>query len=156
MAEEMTPDTVYITYIAAAAEQVWNALTLEAFTKHFFFGMHIHSEWRVGEPWTLYTAEGARAVSGTVLAAERPNLLRVSWIVEGADLPECIVTYAIETQGMVVKLTMTEHHPSPLDPSWLEGGKEGWPKILSGLKTLLETDSVLPIPMPSPPEDAAS
>lgn len=153
MAEEMTPDTVYITYISATVEDVWNALTLEAFTKHYFFEMHIHSDWRVGEPWTLYKPDGSRAVSGEVLIADRPNLLQVSWIVEGVDLPECIITYKIEQQGMVVKLTMTEHHPAPLDPAWLEGGKDGWPKILSGLKTLLETGAVLPIPMPSPPEE---
>jgi hypothetical protein len=46
---------------------------------------------------------------------------------------------------------MTEHHPAPLDPKWLEGGKQGWPMILSGLKTLLETGKPLPMPGPKAP-----
>lgn len=156
MAEEMTPDTVYITYIRASADAVWDALTQARFTKQYFFGMQVFSDWQEGEPWTLYKPDGSRAVFGIVLISDRPHKLQVSWAVEGVDLPDCVVTYDIEPSGDVVKLTMTEHHPAPLDPSWLEGGKQGWPKILSGLKTLLETGAVLPIPMPSPPEEPAS
>jgi Activator of Hsp90 ATPase homolog 1-like protein len=75
---------------------------------------------------------------------------KVPWIAEGA-LPECHVTYDIQLAGALVKLTMTEHHPTPIDPTYLEGGKQGWPMILSGLKTLLETGSPLPVPVPQPP-----
>ncbi|MCX7014599.1 MAG: hypothetical protein NTW86_18955 [Candidatus Sumerlaeota bacterium] len=44
----------------------------------------------------------------------------------------------------VVRLAMTESHPEPTDEKYLEGGRRGWPVILSGLKTLLETSRFLP------------
>jgi uncharacterized protein YndB with AHSA1/START domain len=152
MPAEMTPDTVYVTYIGASAEKVWDALTQATFTKQYFFGMRVESDWREGSSWSLYKPDGARQVSGRVLIADRPRKLRVSWNVDGIDLPACIVTYDIEPDGDAVKLTMTEHHPALLDPKWLEGGKQGWPKILSGLKTLLETGAPLRMGPPRQPQ----
>jgi uncharacterized protein YndB with AHSA1/START domain len=152
MAVEMTPDTVYVTYIATTPEKVWEALTSSAHTVHYFFAMRIESEWRVGSDWALYAPDGKRNVFGKVIEADRPRRLKLNWLVEGIDLPACDVTYDIEPDGDVVKLTMTEHHPAPLDPKWLDGGKQGWPMILSGLKTLLETGKPLPIPMPKRPD----
>ena len=71
------------------------------------------------------------------------------------DLPEAIVTYDIEELGSdVVRLTMTEAHPTPIPPNLLDGGRKGWPMILSGLKTLLETGKALAIPMPQPPKQS--
>lgn len=68
------------------------------------------------------------------------------------DLPECLVSYQIEQIGDgVVRLTMTEEHPTPIPAYLLEGGRKGWPMILSGLKSLLETGRQLPIPTPQPP-----
>jgi uncharacterized protein YndB with AHSA1/START domain len=147
MAAERTPDTVYITYINATPEKVWEALTSSAFTTQYFFGMRIESDWRPGSPWALYGPDGKRTVHGTVVEADRSRRLKVIWAVDGLaePLPDCDVTYDIEPMGAVVKLTMTEHHPAPLDPKWLEGGRQGWPKILSGLKTLLETGKPLPM-----------
>jgi hypothetical protein len=46
---------------------------------------------------------------------------------------------------------MTEAHPTPIPAYLLEGGRKGWPMILSGLKSLLETGRPLPIPTPQPP-----
>jgi hypothetical protein len=37
----------------------------------------------------------------------------------------------------MAKLTMTEEHPTPIEEKYLEGGRQGWPLILSGLKTLV-------------------
>jgi hypothetical protein len=46
--------------------------------------------------------------------------------------------------GEVVRLTMTESYQEPVEDKFLEGGRRGWPIILSGLKTLLETGRPLP------------
>ena len=51
----------------------------------------------------------------------------------------------------VVRLTMTEAHPTPIPAYLLEGGRTGWPMILSGLKSLLETGKPLPLPVPQAP-----
>jgi len=63
---------------------------------------------------------------------------------EYRHLPECIVTFQIDPLGDLVRLTMTESHPTPIDEKYLEGGRRGWPVILSGLKSLLETGRPLP------------
>lgn len=154
MPAEMTPDTVYITYIHATPEKVWEALTSSAFTTQYFFGRRIESDWKKGAEWTLYKPDGAIDVNGVVVEADPPRRLKLTWNVPwiaGDALPECHVTYDIQQAGALVKLTMTEHHPTAIDPKWLEGGKQGWPMILSGLKTLLETGSQLPMAVPQPP-----
>jgi hypothetical protein len=55
------------------------------------------------------------------------------------ELPESLVTYDIEPMGGSVKLTMTEAHQWDVPDAILAGGRQGWPLILSSLKSLLET-----------------
>ena len=55
-----------------------------------------------------------------------------------------IVTYQLDPLGKEIRLTMTESHPRPIDEKLLEDGRRGWPIILSGLKTFLETGKTLP------------
>jgi uncharacterized protein YndB with AHSA1/START domain len=152
-----TESTVYVTYIAASAEKVWQALTSGEFTRQYFFGRSVESDWQPGSAWNLRRPDGAVDVYGVVQTSERPRRLVITWKVEGPpefkDLPECIVTYEIEPLGdAVVRLTMTEAHPTPIPAYLLEGGRQGWPMILSGLKSLLETGTPLAIPTPQPPK----
>lgn len=152
MTDDLTTEsTVYVTYIRASAEKVWDALTSSAFTTQFFFGMAVESDWREGSPWLLKTSDGKTAVHGVVREAKRPHRLVVTWNVPHPEqkFPECIITYDIaQDSAHTVRLTMTEAHPTPIPRAWLEGGRDGWPKILSGLKTLLETGARLNIPTP--------
>ena len=67
------------------------------------------------------------------------------------ELPECIVTYEIEQAGGAVKLTMTESNSWDIPDAILEGGRTGWPAILSGLKSVLETGKPLDVKL-APPE----
>jgi hypothetical protein len=60
------------------------------------------------------------------------------------------VTYEIEPAGDAVRLTMTEAHDRPLGDDILSGGRQGWPAILSSLKSLLETGEALTIKMAPP------
>jgi hypothetical protein len=60
------------------------------------------------------------------------------------------VSYEIEQAGQAVKLTMTESHDRPLDDDILSGGRQGWPAILSSLKSLLETGEPLTVQMAPP------
>jgi uncharacterized protein YndB with AHSA1/START domain len=151
-----TESTVYVIYISSTPERVWAALTSSAFTTQFFFGRQVESDWRAGSPWVLRRADGTVDVRGVVRQSDPPRTLVVSWSVEGPpefkDLPESVVTYAIEPAGPdVVRLTMTEAHPTPIPAYLLEGGRRGWPIILSGLKSLLETGKPLVIDPPQPP-----
>jgi len=149
-----TESTVYVIYIAAAPQAVWEALTSSAFTTRYFFGRSAESDWRTGSPWLLRKPDGSVDVQGVVRESAPPHKLVLSWNVAWMpDLPECVVSYEIEPAagGGAVRLTMTEAHPTPIAAYLLEGGRKGWPLILSGLKTLLETGRVLEIAVPAPP-----
>src|SRR5262245_755332 len=154
--ELTTESTVYVTYIASTPARVWAAITASEFTTQFFFGRSVESDWKVGSQWILRKPDGNSDVRGEVRESDPPRKLSVSWNVTAEEfkhLPECIVTYEIEPLGVgVVRLTMTEAHPTPIPAYLLEGGRCGWPMILSGLKSLLETGKPLAIPTPQPPK----
>lgn len=154
-----TESTIYVTYIAATAQKVWDGLTNSEFTRQYFFGRSVESDWKVGSPWILKKPDGTADVTGVVRESKPPHRLVVSWSVAGIpefkDLPESIVSYEIEPVGdSVVRLTMTEAHPTPIPRYLLAGGSKGWPMILSGLKSLLETGKPLAMPTPQPPKQA--
>ncbi|HEY4248871.1 MAG TPA: SRPBCC family protein [Lacunisphaera sp.] len=141
-------DTVYVTYIAASPEKIWTALTDGSFTRQYFFGLRIESEWQAGGVVKYYRPDNTLDISGQVLQCDPPKLLSFTWHVasdpQAARLPDCIVTFQLEALGGVVRLTITEAHPQLPDERLLEGGRRGWPAILSGLKTLVETGHPLP------------
>jgi uncharacterized protein YndB with AHSA1/START domain len=156
MTEMTTESTVYVTYIATTPEKLWAALTSSEFTRQYFFNRTVESDWNAGSPWTLRMPDGRVDVKGEVRESDPPRELvvtwNVDWIVE--KLPEAVVSYEIEpVGGGVVRLTMTEAHPTPIPAYLLEGGRRGWPMILSGLKSLLETGKPLNIPVPQPPKE---
>ena len=117
----------------------------------------MESDWKQGSPWRLHKPDGTVDVEGVVRKSDPPRNLVVSWNVDAPgmpkNLPESIVTYDIEPAGDgVVRLTMTEAHPTPIPAYLLEGGRRGWPMILSGLKSLLEIGKPLLFPIPQPPQ----
>src|ERR1041385_5330981 len=108
------PKTVYVTYIAATPEQVWQALIDPAFTRQYFFGFAVEVEPHTGGLFRMLWPEGRLHVEGEVAEWSPPRRLAVTWLVEGMkdfdELPECLVTYDIAPSGEAVKLTMTESH----------------------------------------------
>lgn len=100
--------------------------------------------------------DGRVHISGEVVDWSPPRRFSCTWVVEGmpgfADLPACLVTYDIEQAGDAVKLTMTEAHSWDIPDAILSGGRQGWPAILSSLKSVLETGNPLSIKMEPPKE----
>jgi uncharacterized protein YndB with AHSA1/START domain len=74
------PKTVYVTYIAAPAENVWQALIDPAFTRQYFFGFAIEIEPRSGGSFRLLAHDGSTHVSGDVLEWSPPRRLCVTWL----------------------------------------------------------------------------
>jgi uncharacterized protein YndB with AHSA1/START domain len=147
------PDVVYISYIRTTAQKVWDALTQSAFTKQFFFGRTVESDWKQGSLWRLIMPGGKTDVAGTVLISDPPRKLQVTWVVEWLeDAPKepAIITYDIEQTGELVRLTMTQHTTAKIPRKFVEAGKQGWAAILSSLKSLLETGEPLIIKMGPP------
>jgi uncharacterized protein YndB with AHSA1/START domain len=152
---QFKPKTVYVTYIAAAPENVWQALTDPAFTRQYFGGFTIEVEPRAGGAFCLRQPDGRVHMSGQVVDWSPPRRFSCTWLVEGMpefrELPVCLVTYEIEQTGGAVKLTMTESHSWDIPAAILQGGRTGWPAILSSLKSVLETGKPLDVKL-APPE----
>jgi uncharacterized protein YndB with AHSA1/START domain len=152
--EKFRPATVYTIYIASTPEKVWQALTSAEFSKKYFLGNAVEVDLRVGGAFIVRTGAGALHISGEVFECEPMRRLTVTFNVNWPDLIEklgpTLVTYEIEPVGDAVKLTMTESHDRPLSDDILSGGRQGWPAILSSLKSVLEIGHPLAIQMAPP------
>jgi uncharacterized protein YndB with AHSA1/START domain len=145
---------VYVTYIRTTPEKLWSALTHDVnFMKQYWFGTHCDSQWTPGSSWKMVSPDGSVTDAGKIVEAEPPRRLVIRW--QHQKKPELraegesLCTIELEPSGTAVKLSIT--HTIERDPSALIAAVSGgWPKILSNLKSLLETGSaVLLIPYPT-------
>ena len=140
---DFKPAIVYTIYIAATPEKVWQALTSAEFSRQYFFGNSVEIDLRVGGAFIVRTPDGALHISGEVFECDPPKKLtftfNVNWPALVEKLGPTLVTYEIEPVGEVVKLTLLQSHDRPIDDDILSGGRQGWPAILSSLKSVLET-----------------
>ncbi len=152
--DSFKPATVYTIYIAATPEKVWEALTSAEFSRKYFFGNSVEVELKVGGAYIVRTPDGSLHISGEVIECQPLKRLTVTFNVNWPGLIEklgpTLVTYEIEEAGDAVRLTMIEAHDRPLSDDILEGGRQGWPAILSSLKSLLETGHPLVVKMAPP------
>ena len=133
---------IYTIYIRSSAERLWEALTSPEFTKQYWFGMQLQTDWKAGSAWRLLFPDGRLADTGEVLEVDRPRRLVLRWRNEwGPEMKaegEATCTMSLEPADGAVKLTIT--HEMERDHSLLiEKVSGGWPRILSNLKSLLET-----------------
>ena len=152
--DQFKPTLVYSIYIAATPQKVWQALTSAEFSRKYFFGNAVEVELKVGGAYIVRTPDGSLHISGEVIECNPPNKLTITFNVNWPALIEklgpTLVTYEIEPAGDAVRLTLTEAHDRAIDDDILSGGRQGWPAILSSLKSLLETGNGLVIKMAPP------
>ncbi len=138
---------VYVTYIRTTPEKLWAALTSDAeFMKQYWFGVHCQSQWTAGSPWKMVHGDGQVTDAGEIVEAEPPRRLVIRWLHQSKpELKaegESLCTLELEATGAAVKLSIT--HTIERDPSKLIAAVSGgWPKIISNLKSLLETGSIV-------------
>ena len=138
---------VYVSYIAATPERIWQALTDEQLTKQYWQHNNV-SDWRVGSRWEHRSADQARELHlvGKVLESMPPRHLVLSWAFPADERNEeqhSRVTIDLEPYHDVVRLILKHERLAP-HSEMLEGITAGWPKVLSSLKSLLETGRALP------------
>jgi uncharacterized protein YndB with AHSA1/START domain len=144
----------YVTYIRTTPEKLWSALTDDVeFMKQYWFGTHCESSWTPGSPWKMLYPDGSVTDAGEIAEADPPRLLVIRW--QNQMKPELkaegysLCTIELEPSGPAVRLSIThtiEHDPSKV----IAAVSGGWPKVISNLKSLLETGSpVLQSPYPS-------
>ena len=140
---------VYVTYIQTTPEKLWAALFDPEMTRQYW-GYHRNvSDWKAGSAWRHedYEDAGRVAVVGRVLEIDPPRRLVLSWAAPGEagdETKPSRVTFEIEPQFAAVRLTVLHEELEP-DSKMLHGVSQGWPAILSSLKTLLETGQPMPM-----------
>lgn len=148
------PAIVYTIYIASTPEKVWRALTSAEFSRQYFSGQAVEVDPRIGGAYLMRRSDGALHISGEVIEFDPSRRLTVTFNVNWPELVEklgpTLVTWEIEPAGEAVRLTMLQSHDRELGDDILSGGRQGWPAILSSLKSLLETGKPLSIQMAPP------
>jgi uncharacterized protein YndB with AHSA1/START domain len=137
---------VYVSYIRTTPEKLWSALTDPAFMKQYWFGVHGESKWTAGSSWKIVSPKDQILDAGEIVEAQPPRRLVIRW--QNQFKPELkaegesLCTMELEPSGTAVKLSIT--HTMEREPSKLiEAVSGGWPKVLSNLKSLLETGSAV-------------
>jgi uncharacterized protein YndB with AHSA1/START domain len=148
------PSNVYTIYIGSTPEKVWQALTSAEFSMQYFANLSVEIEQNVGGAFVVRLPDGSVHISGKVIECDPPRKLTVTFNVNWPGLVEALgvtlVSYDIRQAGNSVQLTMTESNERPISDDIKSGGREGWPAILSSLKSVLETGKPLDIRMQPP------
>jgi uncharacterized protein YndB with AHSA1/START domain len=136
---------VYVTYIRTTPEKLWSALTDPQFQRQYWFGMHCESGWTPGSPWQLISSSGQVFDAGEIVESVPPRRLVIRW--QHQNKPELkaegpsLCTMELEPTGSAVKLSVT-HTIEREGSKLIEAVSGGWPKVLSNLKSLLETGAI--------------
>jgi uncharacterized protein YndB with AHSA1/START domain len=138
---------VYVTYIRATPQAVWDELTDPERNKLFWSGYHQETSWKVGDDYEVVGPDGRAWDVGRVLACDPPKRLEVSWLhqhdaamrAEG----ESICTFELEpVSPEVTRVTLT-HAIDRANSKLIGAVSNGWPSILASLKSLIETGHAL-------------
>jgi uncharacterized protein YndB with AHSA1/START domain len=141
---EQKPSKVYEILIRTTPERLWQALTDGEITRLYRFNSRVESTWEPGAAYRFRDPQRGVLIEGEVLEADRPRRLvttfRPLFDPARAAQPPSLVTWEIEPIGPACKLTLIH---AGFDPDTFDGLNAGWVRILSGLKTLLETGEPL-------------
>ena len=139
--------TVFEIYIKTTPERLWEAITDEEMRQKYSFGVGVTSDWTPGSSYKASVPGAIDIAAGENLEVDPPRRLVQSfnalWSDEVKSEGTSRVTWEIEQVGDSCCLTVTHDQLSEGANSELYGG---WPMILSGLKTLLETGEMLTTP----------
>ncbi len=141
------PKFVYVTYISTTPQKLWNALTDGEITKQYW-GRRINaSDWKVGSKWQHRDYDDAKLVDivGKVIESDPPRRLEISWVRpadENNAAKHSRVTFEIEQFNDAVRLIVTHDELEP-GSEMLRGITNGWPAVLSSLKSILETGKTM-------------
>ena len=155
------PEFVYTAHIRTTPEQLWRALTDPAFTRSYW-GVAFESDWQVGSPMTVKLDRNDVTIADpeqVVLEADPYSRLSYTWhtftpewaraydisdeyLAKASAEPRSKVTFEIEPDGDHVRLTVVHDGFEP-GSAVLASISEGWPALISSLKSLLETGDAI-------------
>jgi uncharacterized protein YndB with AHSA1/START domain len=149
MPRQDKPKFVYVTYIASTPEQVWQALTDPSVTEKYWYGFRVAANGRPGEYMTAIDPDGKEVHRDVILVSDPPRRLAYAWhplYDEFKGERPSRVTIDITPLKDQVRLTVT-HDDFDEDSVVLDKITEGWPSVLSSLKSYLETGRALSTPV---------
>jgi uncharacterized protein YndB with AHSA1/START domain len=135
---------VYVSYIRTTPKKLWRAITTSEIIKQYRFGMSVESTWTVGSTWRM-SADGNLMDWGEILESVTQRRLVMSWVPEwNAEFKaegnsRCV--WEIEPMGAAAKLTLIHSTERPTS-KFIDAVADGWPMVISNLKSLLETGEV--------------
>ncbi len=139
---------VYVIYIRTTPEKLWQALIEPDFTRQFWAETWQESEWKPGASWRIMIPDGRVADTGEILEFDPYRRIVLTW--RNEFKPELRaeghsrLTYELEPQKDSVKLTVL-HEIDKTGSKFIQAVSQGWPPILSSLKSLLETGEALEV-----------
>jgi uncharacterized protein YndB with AHSA1/START domain len=140
------PDFVYVTVIAAERERVWQGLTTAEFTQQYWHKTRVRSEFTPGVKIEFLNPDDSVGVAGKILTADHPRELSYTWRFlrnpDAVDDPPSRVTFRLEAVSAGTRLTVI-HDRLDESPATASMVAFGWPHVIAGLKTLLETGSAV-------------
>ncbi len=145
---ESPMEKVFEIYIRTTPERLWEAITDPEIRSKYHFGTQVTSDWTPGSRYEQgRPAAGVTIAEGENLEVDPPRKLVQSMVALWSDDVKSEgtsrVTWEIEPVGDSCRLTLTHDQLRDSAPAELYGG---WPMVLSGLKTWLETGELLTTP----------
>ena len=123
---------LYVTYIRTTPQELWRALTTPQFISQYWLGATAEADWKKGGAWKLVFADGRVADQGEIVDFEPERLLAIKWRNEWSE--------AFKAEGW--SMCTMEHE----NAKFIGAVGGGWPRILSNLKSLLETGQTILTP----------
>lgn len=143
------PEFNYVTVIDAPPAKVWQALTDPEFTRRYWFNATVKSDWKEGSGYTFTVPDGEGGervvVAGKIIKVDEPNELVYRFTApwnEAVRDEETTVQFLLEETSGMTKL-IVRHYDFQADSKLIHEITGGWPIILSGLKTLMESGKEL-------------
>jgi uncharacterized protein YndB with AHSA1/START domain len=140
---------VYISYIQTSPQRVWQALTDGKMVREYWSRHRNVSDWKIGSKWEHQDYDDPTIVDivGTVVESNPPRRLVLTWafpheLRDPAKVSK--VAFEIESYMDAIRLTVTHSCLEP-DSEMLKGISAGWPLVISGMKTLLESGTPMPM-----------
>jgi uncharacterized protein YndB with AHSA1/START domain len=146
MTEANSSTFVYVTFIRTTTDKLWSALTDPVMMRDYWFGMHQESDWLPGSSWRLVNDDGEVKDAGEILECEPGKRLVIKWRnefrpdIQAEGYGRCCIE--IESLQDAAKLTITHSIEQP-NSKLIEHVSSGWPRIISNLKSLIETGQTI-------------
>jgi len=138
----------YDIYIGAAAAKVWKGIVDGEMTRHYVYGTRLESKLKKGTSYAYVADGGFKVVDGEILEIEPEKRLVMSWSAHWDDSVTkdrpSRVTYELSAAGPSATRLHLVHDDFDNHTATYAGSVDGWPLIMSSLKTLIETGKPLP------------